>query len=129
MWAMDFVHDTLLDGAGMRVLTLVDTYQRECLALVAQRCFRGEDVARILSQVIAARGAPTRVTVDNGIEFTSRAVDAWAYWNHVQPDFSHPGRPVDNTFIAAFNGSLRRACLSQHWSFSMAEAQQIVNHW
>ena len=127
--AMDFVHDTLLDGSLVRVVTLIDTYHRECLALVAQRRFRGEDVARILSLVITARGAPTRITVDNGTEFTSRAVDAWAYWNHVQLDFSRPGKPVDNTFIEAFNGSLRRECLSQHWFASMAEAQQILNGW
>jgi putative transposase len=129
VWAMDFVHDTLLDGSLLRVLTLIDTYTRECLVLEAQRTFRGEDVARILARVIAARGAPIRITVDNGSEFTSRALDAWAYWNHVQLDFSRPGKPVDNTFIEAFNGSLRRECLSQHWFSSLSEAQQILNNW
>lgn len=57
-----------------------------------------------MSAVIAQRGAPARITVDNGSEFTSPALDAWAYWNHVQLNFSRPGKPVDNTFIEAFNG-------------------------
>lgn len=129
IWAMDFVHDTLADGSLLRVFTLIDSYRRECLAVVPQRRFRGEDVARILSAIGTARGLPTRITVDNGTEFTSRALDAWAYWNHVQLDFSRPGKPVDNTLIEAFNGSLRRECLSQHWFISLTEAEQILEAW
>jgi len=129
VWAMDFVHDTLADGALVRVLTLIDCHTRECLALVAQPRFRGQDVGRILSGVGATRGLPARITVDNGSEFTSRALDAWAYWNHVLLDFSRPGKPVDNTFIEAFNGSLRRECLSQHWFGSTAEAQHVLDTW
>lgn len=129
IWAMDFVHDTLADGSLLRVLTVIDTYRRECLAAVPQRRFRGEDLARILSAIRTARGLPARITVDNGSEFTSRALDAWAYWNHVQLDFSRPGKPVDNTFIEAFNGSLRRECLSQHWFASLAEAAHILEAW
>ena len=129
VWAMDFVHDTLADGSRLRVLTVIDTYRRECLALVPQRRFRGEDLARILSAVGTERGLPGRITVDNGTEFTSRALDAWAYWNHVQLDFSRPGKPVDNTFVEAFNGSLRRECLSQHWFESIPEAAAILTGW
>jgi putative transposase len=129
VWAMDFVHDTLAGGPLVRVLTLIDCHTRECLALVAQPRFRGDDVARTLTEVGAARGLPARITVDNGSEFTSQALDAWAYWNHVQLDFSRPGKPVDNTFIEAFNGSLRRECLSQHWFNSIAEAQHVLDTW
>ncbi len=129
VWAMDFMHDTLADGRLVRVLTLIDSYTRESLALVAQPRFRGEDVALVLRAVGAQRELPRWITVDNGTEFTSRALDAWAYWNHVQLDFSRPGKPGDNCLIEAFNGSLRRECLSQHWFASIAEAQQILDHW
>jgi len=129
VWAMDFMHDTLADGRLVRVLTLIDSYTRESLALVAQPRFRGEDVALVLRAVGTQRGLPRWITVDNGTEFTSRALDAWAYWNHVQLDFSRPGKPGDNCLIEAFNGSLRRECLSQHWFASIAEAQQILDHW
>jgi putative transposase len=129
VWAMDFMHDTLVDGRLLRVLTLIDSYTRECLALVAHSRFRGEDVAAVLQHLGTRRALPRRITVDNGTEFTSRALDAWAYWNRVQLDFSRPGKPVDNCLIEAFNGSLRRECLSQHWFASIVEAQQILEAW
>jgi putative transposase len=114
-WAMDFVHDTLADGRTIRVLTVLDVYTRERVALVAQPVFRGEDVARILSLAGDARELPQTISVDNGTEFTSRSLDHWAYWNKVQLDFSRPGKPIDNAFIESFNSSLRRECLSQHY--------------
>lgn len=118
-----------MDGRLLRVLTLIDSYTRECVALVAGARFRGEDVARVLGDLGKRRPLPQRITVDNATEFTSRALDAWAYWNQVQLDFSRPGKPVDNCFIEAFNGSLRRECLSQHWFASIPEAQQILDGW
>jgi len=129
IWAMDFMHDALVDGRLVRVLTLIDTYTRECLALLAQPSFTGEDVTRVLQELSPQRPRPRRITVDNGTEFASRALDAWAYWNHVQLDFSRPGKPMDNCLIEAFNGSVRRECLSQHWFASIAEAQQILTAW
>jgi len=91
---MDFVHDTLADGRTMRVLTVLDVYTRDCVALVAQSVFRGEDVARILSLAGDARELPQLISVDNGTEFTSRSLDHWAYWNKVRLDFSRPGKPT-----------------------------------
>ena len=70
---------------------------------------------RVLSRASRERGQlPQRIHVDNGTEFTSRALDHWAYCNHVALDFSRPGKPVDNAFVEAFNATLRRECLSQH---------------
>ena len=66
---------------------------------------------------------------DNGTEFTSRALDHWAYWNKVKLDFSRPGKPTDNPFIEAFNRILRRECLSQHWFTSLADAQDSLDRW
>ena len=72
---------------------------------------------------------PKRIRVDNGTEFTSKALDHWAYWNHVELDFSRPGKPADNAFIEAFNGTLRRECLSQHWFTDLDEVQGVLGHW
>lgn len=129
-WAMDFVHDTLLSGGRLRVLAVIDVYTRECVALRAGRSFRGHDVARILTQASEQRGAlPEVISVDNGTEFTSRALDHWAYWNKVQLDFSRPGKPTDNPFIEAFNSILRRECLSQHWHIDLADAERSLKRW
>lgn len=129
-WAMDFVHDVLASGRTIRILTVVDVFSRECVALVPQISFRAEDVCRILSEAGERRGKlPELISVDNGTEFTSKALDHWAYWNRVRLDFSRPGKPTDNAHIEAFNGSLRRECLSQHWFLDLDDARGILSRW
>lgn len=127
-WAMDFMHDTLAAKEPIRVLTAIDLCTRECVALVAAKSFSGSDVARLLSEAGSTRGAlPARIRVDNGTEFTSKALDHWAYWNQVQLDFSRPGKPGDNAFIESFNATVRRECLSQHWFVSLEDAQRTLD--
>jgi len=129
-WAMDFMHDTVESGATFRVMTLIDIFSRECLATVSRRSFTGADVATILLDVGRQRAAlPKKIRVDNGTEFTSKALDHWAYWNHVELDFSRPGKPADNAFIEAFNGTLRRECLSQHWFVDLEDVQRTLDRW
>src|SRR5262249_15012711 len=129
-WAMDFMHDTLAGGASIRVLTAIDLHTRECVALQAAVSFSGGHVVASLEQARRDRGAlPERIRVDNGTEFTSMALDHWAYWNRVQLDFSRPGKPVDNAFVESFNASLRRECLSQHWFLSVEDAQKTLDLW
>jgi putative transposase len=128
-WAMDFMHDVLASGQKIRIFTMVDVHTRECLTLVGQPTFRGDDVARILTTVRRERGGAPVMQVDNGTEFTSHALDQWAYEQQVRLDFSRPAKPVDNCVVEAFNGSLRRECLSQHWFATLAEAQALLNLW
>jgi putative transposase len=129
-WAMDFMHDALATGATLRVFTLIDVFTRECLALEVGHGFTGHAIAQILSQTAEHRGTvPAIIQCDNGSEFTSVALDHWAYWNRVQLDFSRPGKPVDNSVCEAFNGSLRRECLTRHWFASLAEAQTELQIW
>lgn len=129
-WAMDFMHDMLSGGRAIRVFTLVDVFSRECLALIAAAHFKGTDVVDILQAVGEEHGGlPPVIQCDNGTEFTSVALDHWAYWNQVQLDFSRPGKPVDNCVCEAFNGSVRRECLSMHWFVDLAEAQQTLDAW
>jgi putative transposase len=125
-WAMDFVHDVLADGRTI----VVDVSSRECGALVPRTSFHAEDVCRILSEVGERRGKlPECITVDDGREFTSKALDHWAYWNRVRLDFSRPGKSTHNAHIEAFNGSLRRECLSQPWFLDLDEASAILSRW
>lgn len=90
-WSMDFVAQRLADGRGIRVLTVVDQYTRECLTLHADTALSGEKVAAALDKVVALRGAPKSITVDNRTEFASKAMDHWAYLNGVNLDFIRPG--------------------------------------
>ncbi len=126
---MDFVAQRLSDGRWIRVLTVVDQYTRECLTLHADTALSGEKVAAALDKIVASRGAPKSITVDNGTEFASKAMDHWAYSNGVYLDFIRPGRPVENGCIENFNGRLRDECLNVEVFFSLADARRKLALW
>ena len=128
-WSMDFVAQRLPDGRWIRVLTVVDQYTRECVTLLADNTLSGEKVATALDKALLTRGAPESITVDNGTEFTSKALDHWAYSNGVHLDFIRPGRPVENGYIESFNGKLRDECLNVEVFFSLADARRKLYLW
>jgi putative transposase len=108
---------------------VLDVHTRECVALHAQQSFRGEDVGAVLNVVALERPLAAVISVDQGTEFTSRALDQWAYHNQVQLDFSRPGKPTDNAHVEAFRGSLTRELLTQHWWVDLAEVQRRLDAW
>lgn len=128
-WSMDFMSDSLYDGRRFRVLTLVDNMSRESPAIAVDSGFSGQRVVAILDRLAGARGLPKSIQVDNGPEFTSKALDEWAHRHGVKLVFSRPGTPTDNPYIEAFNGRLRVECLDQHWFASLEEARQIIEAW
>jgi putative transposase len=128
-WSLDFVADQLADGRRFRALTIVDVFTRESLAIEAGQSLKGADVVRVLSRICLKRGAPKTLFCDNGSEFTSQAMDLWAYHAGVQIDFSRPGKPTDNAYVESFNGTLRSECLDAHWFASLAEARQVIEAW
>ncbi len=121
-WSMDFVSQRFAHGRWFRVLTIVDQYTRECLGLLVDGSLTGEKVARALSSILAQRAAPLSITVDNGTEFVSRAMEIWSYQNGVHLDFIRPGRPVENGYIESFNGRLRDECLNVEMFFTFEDA-------
>jgi putative transposase len=128
-WSMDFVAQRLPDGRWIRVLTVIDQYTRECLTLHADTALSGEKVAAALDNIVVLRGAPKSITVDNGTEFASKAMDLWAYSNGVHLDFIRPGRPVENGYIESFNGKLRDECLNVELFFTLADARRKLDFW
>jgi len=124
-WAMDFMSDALSDGRQPRVLTVVDMYTRECVALDAATSFRGEDVARVLTRAIVERGRPAAIQCDNETDFTSRVFDQWAWMTGVQLLFSRPGKQTDKPrFSRASGESTRRlqARVGQQPNFRLASS-------
>ena len=128
-WSMDFMSDELYNGQRIRLLTLVDNFTRESLAIEVNCHLGGQVVAEKLSLVAQERSKPKKIRVDNGPEFTSKKLDQWAYLNEVELDFSRPGKPTDNAFIEAFNGRLREECLNQNWFLSLEDAREKVEAW
>jgi putative transposase len=130
VWSLDFISDATAPGRRLKLLTVVDTFTRESLAVEVDTSISGERVARVLDQVIGERGAqPEEVVLDNGPEMTSRALDQWAYERGIRLRFIAPGKPVQNAYIESFNGRLRDECLNLHWFRSVADARQIVEAW
>ena len=129
IWTMDFMSDQLADGRRFRVLTVVDVYSRECLALVAGQRMTGADVVEALTELAVDRNAPKYIHCDNGSEFTSRIMDKWAWFNGVRLDFSRPGKPTDNAYIESFNGRVRQECLSLHWFTNLDEVRAALELW
>ncbi len=128
-WAMDFVHDQLVTGPKIRILTIVDTFSRYSLATDPRFSYRGENVVQTLERVCRKLGYPKSIRVDNGSEFISRDLDLWAYQKDVILDFSRPGKPTDNAFIESFNGKFRQECLNAHWFMSLDDARLKMEEW
>ena len=128
-WSLDFVSDSLADGRRFRVLTIVDNVRRVSPAIAVGISLTGERVAGVLEHLKRTVGRPERIAIDNGPEFISKALDAWAYQNKVQLEFSRPGKPTDNAFAESFNGHLRAECLDCHWFASLEEARQTIAAW
>lgn len=124
-WPADFVSDKLSDGRSIRILTVVDQFTRECVWLQVDRSMNGAKVVAVLTRAMEERGSgQDSITMDDGSEFTGRAMEAWAVQTGVQLCFIRPGRPVENGYIESFNGRLRDECLNVEWFPSLAQAWQ-----
>lgn len=128
-WAMDFMHDVLADGSKIRLLTIVDMFTRESVALEVDFGFKSPQVVDVLQRAVAQRGAPDRIHCDNGPEFVSLHLDQWAYWTHVKLAFSRPGRPSDNAFCESFNNRVRQELLNPNWFTSLDDARLQAAAW
>jgi putative transposase len=128
-WAMDFVHDQLQHGRKFRVLTVIDKWHRQYVALQADFALTGQSVVGALQEVAATRGLPYAITVDHGTEFTSKALDEWCYQRGVRLDFIRPGKPTENGFIESFNGRLRDECLNVNEFVSLEHARATLQSW
>jgi len=128
-WSLDFVHDQMTDSRRLRILTVVDDYTRECLALVADTSISGIRVARELDKIVAVRGRPGGIVSDNGTELTSTAILAWSDRQKVAWHYIAPGKPTDNAFIEGLNGKLRAECLNAHWFLCLDEARRKCEAW
>lgn len=129
VWAMDFMSDQLADGRRFRTFNLVDVFTRECLAIEVDGSLPGQRVTRVLETVAATRSYPERIIMDNGPEFTGRALDAWAAQHGVKLAFIQPGKPSQNAFAESFNAQVRDDCLNLHWFINLAQARHLIEQW
>ena len=128
-WSLDFIHDSLRDGRRFRALTVVDQFSRECPAIAVDTSISGQRVTRVLEELAELTGLPEVIVMDNGPEFTSKAMLGWAEPRGVRLHFIDPGKPTQNAYIESFNGKFRDECLNQHWFNDLKEAGQRIEEW
>jgi len=126
VWSMDFVSDSLFNCRRFRILTVVDNFSKESPLLLTDSSISGERVTRALDELPVL---PKVIRVDNGPEFTSKAMLEWAHRRGIKLDFIRPGKPTDNAFIESFNGKFRDECLNQRWFTSLNDAKEEIESW
>lgn len=128
-WAMDFVHDQLQTGRRFRNLTITDLYTHESPAIEVDVSLTGNRVCGVMDRLKATHGLPKTIIMDNGPEFTGKALDQWAYANGVTLSFIQPGKPNQNAYAESFNARFRDECLNQHWFMSLGDAKALIEAW
>ncbi len=129
IWTYDFVFDEAVSGRKLKMLTLIDEYTRECLAIEVDTSITSLKVRQILEKVCRQRGFPKAIRSDNGSEFIGSAVNDWLQMNGISPIFIAPGKPWQNGKCESFNGKLRDECLSREWFGSLREARVVIETW
>ena len=107
VWSYDFVMDRTHDGRAFRMLTVIDEYSRQCLAIHVQRSLKSDDVLAVLTELFQRHGPPDHIRSDNGAEFTAHAVRNWLGRIGVKTLYIEPGSPWENGYNESFNGKLR----------------------
>lgn len=128
-WSMDFMSDSLYGSTVFRVLNLVDDCTREALAMEPDFSLPGLRVIRVLNQIIELRGKPRQIVVDNGPEFTCKAMQKWAMDMGVDLHFIDKGKPNQNAFVESFNGKVRDELLNCNWFKDIMEVRARVEEW
>jgi putative transposase len=125
-WSLDFVHDRLVNGRALRLLTVHDDYTRECLWIEVDTSLSGPRVTRVLDYLTELRGQPESLLTDNGPEFAGLALERWAHDRQVHHRFITPGKPSQNGYIESFNGKLRDECLNEHEFVTVVHARNLL---
>ena len=129
VWAYDLLTDRTRDGRAFRLLTIVDEFTREALAIVVARKLTADDVLATLTDLFITRGCPEYLRSDNGPEFCATVVRAWLAWLEVRTLFIEPGSPWENGYSESFNGKLRDELLERAIFYTLREAQVLIEGW
>jgi putative transposase len=129
VWSYDFVQARTRDGRAFRMLTVIDEYTRECLAIDVARRLTSDDVLERLSDLFVRRGVPGHIRSDNGPEFTAKAVRGWLERVGVTTLYIEPGSPWENGYIESFNGKLSDELLDCEVFDTLLEAEVLIERW
>ena len=129
VWSYDFAEDRTTRGSKVRILSVLDEYTRECLAIVSARSIPSRDVVQLLEWLFLLHGAPAHIRSDNGPEFVAQRVRQWLEQRQCETIFITPGSPWENPYIESFIGTLRRECLDHYLFDNVRQAQELLEWW
>lgn len=129
MWSMDFMHDQLRDGRTIRLLNVIDDFNREGLEITIDFSLPSQRVIRTLEEIIRWRGKPKAIRCDNGPEYISAALITWTQKHQIRLTHIQPGKPQQNAYIERYNRTVRYDWLNQHLFESIQEAQEFATQW
>lgn len=129
VWTYDFVHDHCANGTALKMLTLVDEFTRESLAIEVATSLTAHAVQHVLRAVFVRAGAPQYLRSDNGPEFIAVALQDWLKQQGLQTIHIEPGMPWQNGVGESFNGKFRDECLNMQWFRSLADAKVHIEGW
>ena len=129
VWAYDFLTARTHDGRPLKILTVVEEYSRECLAIVVARQLRSTEVLETLAELFVTHGLPAHIRSDNGPEFTATRIRLWLDALQVQTLFIEPGSPWENGYVESFNGKLRDELLDREIFYTLTEAKILIERW
>jgi len=129
VWSYDFVFDSCANGQKLKMLTVIDEYSRECLAIETASSITARGVLRVLNRLIAERGAPRYLRRDNGPEFIAQNVKLWLKAVGVKTLYIEPGSPWQNGKNESFNGKFRDECLNLEWFYNLNDARLTIESW
>jgi putative transposase len=129
VWSYDFMADRTWEGRPVKILTVLDEYSRECLAIEVERSLQSIDVLECLADLFVERGLPDYIRSDNGSEFAAKQIRTWLERLGVGTLFIEPGSPWENGYVESFNGKLRDECLNREVFTTLAEAKVLIEQW
>jgi putative transposase len=126
VWSWDFIYERTDNGGILKMLTLIDEYSRECLAIRPDRMFKSEDVLAIVKEAVQKYGAPEHLRSDNGSEFIAQIVQEWFREHGIRTIYIAPGSPWQNGWIESFHARLRDECLNRELLLNLHEARVVI---
>ena len=128
-WSMDFMSDALMCGRRFRTFNVVDDFNREVLAIDVDLSLPAQRVIRVLERIVAWRGLPAKLRMDNGPEFISSTLADWAEQHEIELEFIKPGKPTQNSYVERFNKTYRTEILDMYAFKTLTEVRERTENW
>ena len=129
VWTWDFIFDRTDKGSTLKMLTMLDEYTRQCVAIRVERQIRSEQVLATLWQAMTTYGIPQHIRSDNGSEFIAQKIQHWLRENKIKTLYIDPGSPWQNGYIESFHSRFRDECLNREWLLNLHEARVVIEDW